>query len=104
MIAPNKWIISSPTPFSTTVQCDKSFTLVNLKSTSIVEIPEGCKHASGTHTIWLGSYTLQIELEINDFKWIWKNSAMFPNFNDKAKITITLLSLNYLFNYILQII
>jgi hypothetical protein len=28
MIAPNKWIISSPAPFFTSVQCDKIFTSV----------------------------------------------------------------------------
>ena len=93
MLAPNRWIISSPTLFSTSVQCDKSFTTVNLKSTTIVEIPEGCSMHLRKHTIWPGSYTEQTELEIKHFKWIWENNAMFPDYNDNAFQT-TLNSLN----------
>ena len=93
MIAPNKWIISSPTSFSTSVQCDKMFTSINLKPTTIVEIPEGCSMHLCTHTIWPGSYLEQTALEIKHFKWICDNNDMFPNFNDEA-FQSTLNSLN----------
>jgi hypothetical protein len=49
-----------------------------------VKIPEGCNMHLHTHTIWPGSYIVQTKLEIKHFKWIWENSALFPNFNDKA--------------------
>ncbi len=45
------------------------------------------------HTIWPGSYIVQTEFEIKLFKCIRENSAMFPNFNDKA-FQSTLYSLN----------
>ena len=93
MIAPNKWIISSPTPFSTSVQCGKIFTSINLKPTSIVEIPEGCSMHLRTHTIWPGSYIEQTELEIKHYKWFWKNNNMFLDYNDNAFHT-TLHSIN----------
>jgi hypothetical protein len=50
MIAPNKWIISSPKPFSTTVQCGTIFTSLNLKQTTILEISVGC--SMHLCTIW----------------------------------------------------
>jgi hypothetical protein len=71
MIATNKWIISSPTPFSTSVQCDNIFTSVNLKTTTIVEIPEGCSmHLHKAHILArilfgkkrIGNQTLKVDL------------------------------------------
>jgi hypothetical protein len=55
MIAQNKLIISSPTPFSTSVQCQKIFTSVSLESETIVEIPEGYSMHLCTYTIRPGS-------------------------------------------------
>jgi hypothetical protein len=84
MIAPNNWIISSPKPFSTTVQCGTKFTPLNLKQTTIVEISEGCSMQLLTHTIWPVSYLEQTELEKKHYKWIWENIDVFPNYNDNA--------------------
>jgi hypothetical protein len=93
MIATNKWIISSPKLFSTSVQCDTIFTSINLKTTTIVEVPEGCSMHLRTHTIWPGSYLEETELEIKHYNWIWENIDMFPNYNDNA-IQTTLNILN----------
>ena len=93
MVSPNKWIVSSPEPFSTSVQCGKFFTSINLKRMSIVEIPEGCSMHLRTHTIWPGSYIEQAELEIKHYKWFWNNNDMFPDYSDSAFQT-TLNSLN----------
>jgi hypothetical protein len=68
MIAPNKGIISSPTPYSTAVQCGKIFTTINLKPTTILEISEGCNMHLRTHTIWPGSFIKQTKLEIKRLK------------------------------------
>jgi hypothetical protein len=64
MIAPNKWIISTPKPFSTTVQCGTIFPSLNLKQTTIMEIPKGFSMHLHTHMIWPGTYIKQTELEI----------------------------------------
>jgi hypothetical protein len=84
MIATNKWIISSPKPFSTSVQCDTIFTSENLKTTTIVELPEGCSMHLHKHTIWRGSYLEQTKLEIKHYKRIRENIDMFPNYIDNA--------------------
>ena len=93
MLTPNKWIISSPTPLSTTVQCDKILKPLKLSTTTIVEIPEGCSMHLRKTTIQPESYTEQLEWETKHFKWIWTNNTMFPNYNDNAFKTI-LKSLN----------
>jgi hypothetical protein len=51
MIAPKKWMISSPIPFATSVQCNILFNLVNLKPSGIAEIPEGCSMHLCKHKI-----------------------------------------------------
>ena len=84
MVATNKWIISSPKPFSTSVRCDTIITSIKLKTTTIVELPEGCSMHLCTHTIWPGSYLEQTELEIKHYKRIWENIDMFPNYNKNA--------------------
>jgi hypothetical protein len=93
MIDTNKWMISSPTSFSTLLQCNNMFTSINLKITTIVEILEGCSMHLHKHIIWPGSYIEQTNLEIKHFKWIWKNKAMFPKYKNNAFKT-TLNSLN----------
>jgi hypothetical protein len=36
------------------------------------------------HKIWPVSYKEQTKLEIKQFKWIWENNPMFPNYYDNA--------------------
>ena len=50
------------------VQYDNIFTLVNLKTLNIVEIPEGCSMHLYTHKIWPGYYKEQTEMEIKHFE------------------------------------
>ena len=80
----NKWIISSPTPFSTTIQCNKVFSTINLKALSIVTVPAGCTMHLKTHKIHPGSSISDTVMEVKHFQWKWDPSQMFPNFNTKA--------------------
>ena len=80
----NKWIISSPTPFSTTIQCDKVFSTINLKSLSIVTVPAGCSMHLKTHIIHPGSSISDASMEVKHFQWKWDPTQIFPNFNTKA--------------------
>ena len=80
----NKWIISSPTPFSTTIQCNKVFSTINLKALSIVTVPAGCTMHLKTHKIHPGSSISDTVMEVKHFQWKWDPSTMFPNFNTKA--------------------
>ena len=80
----NKWIISSPTPFSTTIQCNKVFSTINLKALSIVTVPAGCTMHLKTHNIHPGSSISDTSMEVKHFQWKWDPAQMFPNFNTKA--------------------
>ena len=83
-IAANQWVVSTPKPFSTTVKCNSQFSSVNLKSLSIVTVPEGCTMHLKTHIIHPGSYTQDTDVEIKHFQWMWNPHQMFPHYNTKA--------------------
>ena len=83
-ISSNKWIVASPEPFSTTVQCDKVFSTINLKHLSIITVPEGCTMQLRLHNIHPGSFTSDTDIETKHFQWTWKPNQMFPHYNTKA--------------------
>ena len=79
----NKWIISSPTPFSTAIQCNKMST-INLKALSLVTVPARCTMHLKTHNIHPGSSISDMDMEVKHFQWKWDPAQMFPYFNTKA--------------------
>ena len=83
-LSSNKWIVSAPDTFSTTVKCNKVFTTVNLKHLTIVTVPEGCSMHLKTHIIHPGTYIADTDIEVKHFQWTWQPSHIFPNFNTKA--------------------
>ena len=105
-MAANKWIVSSPAPFSTTISCEKTFATVNLKQTTIITIPEGCQVILKTHVIHPDSYITETDSEVKHFNWIWNTSTMFPGYNLKAfnntlnSLRGTSISIDYLNNQV----
>ena len=80
----NKWIISSPTPFSTKIKCNKVFSTINLKALSLVTVPTRYTMHLKTHNIHPGSSISDMDMEVKHFQWKWDPAQMFPNFNTKA--------------------
>ena len=83
-LSSNQWIISSPTPLTTSVKCNKVFNSVNLKPLSIVTVPEGCVMHLREHIIHPGSSILDTDSEVKHFQWSWNPEELFPYFNTEA--------------------
>ena len=67
-ISAHNWLISSPLNFTTTIKCSKTFSNINIKTLSIITIPELCSVTLKTHIIHTYSYT-DSETEVKHFKW-----------------------------------
>ena len=80
-LSSNQWIISSPTPLTTSVKCNKAFSSVNLKPLSIVTVPEGCVMHLREHIIHPGSSILDKGTEVKHYQWSWNPEELFPHFN-----------------------
>ena len=50
-ISSNKWLISSPTVFSTTVKCPTTFTSVTIRRSTLLTIQPGCQVDLKSHII-----------------------------------------------------
>ena len=64
----NKWIISSPTRLLTTMQCNKVFSNINLKSISLVTMPAECTMHLSTNFIHPGSSIFYTDMEVKHFQ------------------------------------
>jgi hypothetical protein len=61
----------------------KNLYFINLKPSTIVEIPEGYSRHLCRHTIWPGACIEQTKLVWKHFKMNLKNNSMFPNFSER---------------------
>jgi hypothetical protein len=80
-VAGNKWIISLPSGFSTTIKCPLTFTSIIVNSSSAFTVPSGCQVDLKTHIIQPDSLTTDSNLETINYKWSWDSNALFPMYN-----------------------
>jgi hypothetical protein len=81
-IAANRWIISSPIDFPTTLICLKF--LIAIKSSSTITVPAGCQINLKSNIIQLDSTTTDSDLETIHYKWSWDSNVLFLMYQTDA--------------------
>ncbi len=78
-IASNKWIISSPSDFSTIIKCPLTFQSVTIRKSASITVPPGCQVDLKSHIITPDSATTDSDLETIHYEWAWDSNTMFKN-------------------------
>ena len=80
-ISSNKWIISSPSDFSTIIKCPSTFQSITIRKSATITVPPGCQVDLKSHIITPDSATTDSDLETIHYEWSWDSNIMFPKFH-----------------------
>ncbi len=80
-IASNKWIISSPSDFSTIIKCPSTFNSITIRKSTTITVPPGCQVDLKSHIITPDSAVTDSDLETIHYEWAWSSNIMFPKFH-----------------------
>ena len=80
-IESNKWIISSPSDFSTTIKCPSTFQSITIRSSSVITVQPGCQVDLKSHVIQPDSATTDSDLETIHYEWSWDSNVLFPTYH-----------------------
>jgi hypothetical protein len=80
-ISSNKWIISSPSDFSTIIKCPHTFQSITVRKSATITVPPGCQVDLKSHIITPDSATTDSDLETIHYEWSWDSNTMFPKYH-----------------------
>jgi hypothetical protein len=91
-IMSNKWIISSPSDFSTIIKCPSTFPPVTIRKSATITVSPGCQVDLKSHIITPDSATTDSDLETIHYEGSWDSNIMFPKYHTN-KFEATLIHL-----------
>ena len=77
----DKWLISTPLPYTSTLRCPSNFKTVSIKTTQVVTVPSGCSLSLNSITIGPDTNSVDNEFEHKHYEWFWDSDVLFPNYN-----------------------
>ena len=77
----DKWLISTPDSYTSTLQCPSTFKTISIQTTALVTVPSGCSLPLNSITIEPNTNAVDNEFENKHYEWFWDSDVLFPKYN-----------------------
>ena len=77
----DKWLISTPHSYTSTLRCLSSFKTIPIQTTAAVTVPSGCALPLKSITIRPDTNLVDNEFENKHYEWFWDSDVLFPKYN-----------------------